>query len=230
MGIILDNEKNKAISVEFPLNGEWKFLRPPGHHEFAFDFVKVVKGKMHSKNPINSLIGSTSSKDYFCWQEPVSSPISGIVLQCANDWPDHDKNNLIKTIKRWYNATYKFKPEKRNGFIDIRPNAGNYLMIKSDDDFIVFLAHLKQHSLTVKIGDEIEVGQKLAEVGNSGNSTAPHLHMNLFDQMDDPIKAEVLPFVFRTYQERKNDGAWHNCNSSIPKVKSIISRTKQTIK
>ncbi len=42
--------ENEKTSIEFPLMGEWKYLRPPGHHPFAFDFVKTdEKRKNYSK-------------------------------------------------------------------------------------------------------------------------------------------------------------------------------------
>jgi len=33
-----------VISINPPLEGEWKFLCPPGHHPNAFDFVKRYLG------------------------------------------------------------------------------------------------------------------------------------------------------------------------------------------
>jgi len=215
-------------TIAFPLQGQWKFLRPPGHHQFAFDFIQVGKGKMHKEKAINFIFSSVPSERYLCWGKPVFSPIDGKVLHCSNDWPDHRNNNVIESIKRWYNATYKFKPEEKNGFLDIRPNAGNYLMIESDQGYIVFLAHLKYSSLTVSKGQRVNIGQKIGEVGNSGNSTAPHLHINLFDQMDDPIKSEVIPFVFDSYQELMSDDTWLTCNNSTPKVKSIVRHSVES--
>ena len=205
--------EKEVKTIAFPLEGQWNFLCPPGHHQFAFDFIRVQKGNVHTEKKINFIFRSIPSESYLCWGESIFSPINGTVLQCSNDWPDHAENSVIEMVKRWYNATYKFKPEKKDGFLDIRPNAGNYVMIQSNQGYIVFLAHMKRLSLTVSKGQSIKVGQKVGEVGNlgnSGNSTTPHLHINLFDQMDDPIKSKVLPFVFDSYQELKNDGTLGN--------------------
>ncbi len=44
-------------------------------------------------------------------------------------------------------------------------------------------------------------------VGNTGNATAPHIHINLFDQVDDLLRAQVVPFVFGGC-ERWDGKAW----------------------
>ncbi len=218
------SKQKDKISIAAPLTGQWKFLRPPGHHPFAFDFVKTDAGgrKTHNKTLLHFIFNKISAENYFCWEEPVFSPISGKVIRVANDWHDHKYTNLWNAIKIWYNATYKFRPVVENGILDIRPNAGNHVMIQSDTGYIVFLAHLKNNSIKVKQGQQVKQGEQLGLIGNSGNSTAPHLHINLFDQMDDPFTAEVLPFIFNEYTYLNSKGLWTHCIGSVPKVGSLI--------
>jgi len=66
------------------------------------------------------------------------------------------------------------------------------------------MAHLKQDSLRVATGDRVRRGQVLGEVGNSGNSTGPHLHIELLDECPDlpaigtiRMDASGVPFGFR---------------------------------
>ena len=40
-------------------------------------------------------------------------------------------------------------------------------------------AHLTQNSITVNVGDSVEAGSKIAKMGSSGSSTAPHLHLEI---------------------------------------------------
>jgi len=217
-------DEAEKISIEFPLKGEWKFLSPPGHHKFAFDFVKtdVNRKKYFKKNIVRYLIGSIPSKDYYCWEQPIYSPVDGVVLQTGVEWKDHQATNIWKTIRLWFNATYRTKVEEINGKLDLRPNVGNYVMIKARGGQIVFLAHLKCGSTVVERGETIEVGDLIGNVGNSGNSTAPHLHINIFDQMDDPYTAKVLPFVFNEYQELDSEKNWKKQKLKVPKVKSFV--------
>lgn len=212
------------ISIDFPLRGEWQFLRPPGHHPFAFDFVKSDKNrkKYSSFNRVKYFIGHIPANKYFCWEEPIYSPIDGTVIQVGVGYEDEQRTNIYKTILKWYNATYKFKPKEVNGRLDIRPNVGNYVMIQSKEGYIVFLAHIRNSSIKVKEGQFLESGDLIGSVGNSGNSTMPHLHINLFDQMRDPYSAKVIPFVFKKYMEINGKENWKTHTLNIPKVKSYI--------
>jgi hypothetical protein len=53
---------------------------------------------------------------------------------------------------------------------------GNYVFIQHADGKRTVYAHLKRFSVLVANGQNVVCGQKLGEVGSSGNSTGPHLH------------------------------------------------------
>lgn len=55
--------------------------------------------------------------------------------------------------------------------------AGNYVVVDCGD-FVVFLAHLRLGSIVVATGDKVQTGDPLAQMGNSGNSSEPHLHVH----------------------------------------------------
>jgi murein DD-endopeptidase MepM/ murein hydrolase activator NlpD len=64
----------------------------------------------------------------------------------------------------------------------------------------VALAHLRAGSIQVRAGDEVTVGPQLAECGNSGNSTQPHVHLQVMDG-PDPNVARGVPMLFRSFRE-----------------------------
>ncbi|MFX4228784.1 MAG: M23 family metallopeptidase [Porticoccaceae bacterium] len=55
--------------------------------------------------------------------------------------------------------------------------AGNHVAIDCGG-FFVFLAHLRRGSILVARGDSVETGDPLGQMGNSGNSSEPHLHVH----------------------------------------------------
>jgi murein DD-endopeptidase MepM/ murein hydrolase activator NlpD len=95
-------------------------------------------------------------------------------------------------------------------------------MLKHSSGVVAFLAHLQSGSVRVKPDQRLEAGDLLGAVGNFGNSTAPHLHVNLFDQVDDLLHAKVVPFIFRQY--RRWDGAqWTVMQNHLPCKGEVLS-------
>jgi len=54
---------------------------------------------------------------------------------------------------------------------------GNYLVLDLGGQRYVIFAHLKQGSARVGVGDVVERGQPIAQVGNSGSTSEPHLRV-----------------------------------------------------
>ena len=55
--------------------------------------------------------------------------------------------------------------------------AGNHVMLECDG-IHVLLAHFQNGSLCVQTGEIVQLGQPLGQVGNSGASSEPHLHIH----------------------------------------------------
>ncbi|MFD7629198.1 peptidoglycan DD-metalloendopeptidase family protein [Streptomyces sp. NPDC059851] len=73
---------------------------------------------------------------------------------------------------------------------------GNHVVLDLGDGTYALYGHLKRGSLRVRAGERVTAGQLIAECGNSGNSTEPHLHFQLMDG-PDPDTARGLPFRWR---------------------------------
>nr|HRK43165.1 M23 family metallopeptidase [Gemmobacter sp.] len=58
-------------------------------------------------------------------------------------------------------------------------DCGNGVAIQHDGGYETQYCHLKQGSLAVKPGDRVETGTHLGEIGLSGNTEFPHLHLTL---------------------------------------------------
>lgn len=56
----------------------------------------------------------------------------------------------------------------------------NAVQIAHPDGRVTVYAHLKKWSIPVSVGDSVSCGEKIGEMGSSGNSSAPHLHFGVY--------------------------------------------------
>ena len=73
--------------------------------------------------------------------------------------------------------------------------AGNHVILDIGGGHYVLYGHLKQGSLRVRPGEQVRRGQVLGQVGGSGNSGEPHLHL----QIQDKPTFDVEDRGIRTY-------------------------------
>lgn len=72
---------------------------------------------------------------------------------------------------------------------------GNYVVLEIGPGVFASYAHLQRGSVKVRAGDHVRRGQLLARLGQSGNSSAPHLHFQLSNAATFE-GSEGLPFLF----------------------------------
>jgi hypothetical protein len=75
---------------------------------------------------------------------------------------------------------------------------GNMLVVDIGGGAYAFYAHLQRGSLKAKLGDRVTAGEVLGVVGNTGNSSGPHLHFHLMDG-PSPLDANGLPYAFTSF-------------------------------
>lgn len=204
-------------------------LRPPGHHPYALDFMKVGKDRRHffRRTFPGYLLSRIPAKNFYSFGEPTFSPFDGVVIRVSDGWKDREVTSFLNTISIWFNATFLFRPKINGSEVDIRPNAGNHVMIQSATGQVAFLAHMRCGSIKVTTGQVITAGQLIGEVGNSGNTTAPHLHFNIFDQADDLLHSMVVPFTFKRF-DRWNGKSWEVMENKIPRKHELVRSREDT--
>jgi hypothetical protein len=84
--------------------------------------------------------------------------------------------------------------------------AGNYVAINCGD-FFVILAHLRQGSIAVATGDRVRTGAFLGQMGNSGNTSEPHLHLHAQRGLpaEAPLAGEPLWLTINNRFPVRND-------------------------
>ena len=78
---------------------------------------------------------------------------------------------------------------------------GNTILISHGDDIFTYYCHLSK--VFVKKGQNVEQGQLIGCVGNSGRSKGPHLHLELIidKKLHDPIKFFVERPLLNRFKE-----------------------------
>jgi murein DD-endopeptidase MepM/ murein hydrolase activator NlpD len=155
-----------------PLAGEARIAQ-----RFATDWIKIGPdgGVFHGD--------STKNANWYGYGTSVIAVADGIVTEV--------KDGIIENVPMSPTMAVP---------ITLETVGGNHVILDLGDGVYAFYAHLQPGSLKVKLGDKVKRGQILGLLGNSGNSTAPHLHFHLTDG-SSPLGAEGIPFVFETFEQ-----------------------------
>lgn len=83
-------------------------------------------------------------------------------------------------------------------FIPLEEGDGNHVVIDLGNGNFALYAHMKKGTITVQQGDFVTRGQVLGLLGNSGNTSAPHLH---FHMMTGPstFGSDGIPYMIYQY-------------------------------
>ena len=216
----MTDELAAAVVVDLPLRGEWvagtsPADRIPSHgtdvlaQRYAFDFVRMDRrGRLYPGGQLRAGLVGVPLGAVYGYGQPIHAPLDGIVVASHDGIPEPQRIFLAAVIARVARNTLTFRPG--HGFDRL---AGNHVIVRSGDVFAAF-AHLATGSVRVTPGQTLVRGDVIGLVGHTGNSTAPHLHVQLMDG-PDPRTAHGLPCAFRVYDVER-DGRWERVERGIP--------------
>jgi len=127
-------------------------------------------------------------QDFPGYGEPVRSPVDGVVVRVVRRRRDHWSRTS------WPALGY-FLIEGFREILGPSQVLGNHVIIRAGARHYAAVAHLRRGSVLVRRGHLVRAGDQIAECGNSGNSTEPHVHMQVMDH-PNPLFAAGVPFVF----------------------------------
>ena len=154
--------KNKYI---MPVKEEW-FIFWGGTNElinyhyayasqrYAYDLVIMKDGQSYKDTTIRN-------ENYYAFNKEVVAPADGQVVKVIDNVADNIPGEMNES----------------------QP-AGNYVVIEHQNNEYSMLAHFKQHSIQVKVGDSVKQGQVVGLCGNSGNSSEAHIHFQVMNSED----------------------------------------------
>lgn len=102
--------------------------------------------------------------------------------------------------------------------ITLETVGGNHVILDLGAGHFAFYAHLQPGKIRVKTGDHVKRGQVLAALGNSGNSTEPHLHFHICN-LNSPLAAEGLPYAL-TFETQGSGMEWKRSAATTPERRS----------
>lgn len=175
---------------------------------FAIDWMQV-------DNQGRLFVGEESVlENWVGYGKPVFATASGVVTQMENNLPDQVPGTL---------------PDPNS--INLNNVDGNHVVIDHGGSLFTFYAHLQPGSVGVNVGDSVQTGDQLGLLGNTGNTSAPHMHLHIMTG-PSPLGSDGIPFVFdgfsfeaQTTLENRNDAL--DGAASLPTVAERINDPRQ---
>ena len=108
---------------------------------------------------------SKDNRSYHCFGVEAHAIADGAVVEVKDGIPENMPRN-----------------EKPAVPITLETVAGNHVNLDLGGGVYAMYAHLQPGSIRVKVGDKVTAGQVIGLVGNTGNSSEPHLHFQLMNR------------------------------------------------
>lgn len=187
-----------SIDLDYPFHGRWLVQNSPANRvpshgtnlfasAYAIDFVPVAANGATAPITARSLFGVEHPGLFPGFGRDVLAPIDGVVLAVHAGEPDHRAYRGLPSVR--YALT-----QGRRAAAGWRALAGNHVLIDAAG-VIVALCHLQQGSVRVQPGQRVRAGEVVAQCGNSGNSTEPHVHVQATDD-PDVARARAVRITF----------------------------------
>jgi hypothetical protein len=151
---------------------------------FAIDWVKLGDdGKTYRGDP-------KDNRNYYAFGSEALAVADGTVREVKDGIPLNIPGPTSRAVP-----------------ITLETVGGNHVIIDIGNGCYAFYAHLQPGSLRVKVGDKVRRGQILGLVGNTGNSTEPHLHFHI-SNASSPLGSEGLPYELRSFEVEGQGLGW----------------------
>jgi murein DD-endopeptidase MepM/ murein hydrolase activator NlpD len=193
--------KNPVVAISSPLLGEdWAAANGPsntsnhrraltpinGHayisQRFAIDWVQVYPdGKTYQGDP-------SDNKNYRAYGTEIHAVADGVVTQVGDGIPQNTPGAKSLAVP-----------------ITLETIGGNHVIMDIGNGLFAFYAHMQPGSLRVKVGDKVTRGQVLGLLGNTGNSSEPHLHFQICNANSE-LGSEGLPYAFASFEVQGKAG------------------------
>ncbi len=155
-----------------------------GHKNFSNAFATDLRGLdetyAEQKNDADENASAAG------WDREILAPAAGTVVYVRNDVPTNPNPPGKEPDDNWYAKLYDL----------VMAYAGNCVIIDHGNSEYSVTMHMQPGSVTVKVGNRVSTGQVVGRLGNSGDTTGPHLHYQL-QSGPELLPYQSLPFRFQ---------------------------------
>ncbi len=200
-----------------PLRGRnWLAVNGPGNSSVHRRGVFAVEGRARIAqrfaadwvmvdNQGRTLVGDPDdNSSYLAYGEAVYAVADATVVAVRDDIPENVPGLTSRAVP-----------------VTLDTLAGNYVVLDVHDGRFVFYAHLQPGSIPVLAGDTVAAGQLIGRVGNSGNSTEPHLHFHVAD--GPTLASEGLPYTFQRFELIRRDTSVETRRDELPLHNALVN-------
>lgn len=187
-----------AMDIAYPFAGRWLVRNSPANRvpshgtrrlatSYAIDFVPLGRGRSSAPLTLQTLFLPEPPERFAGFGQEILAPVAGTVVAVHDTEDDHDAYRGLPSIG------YALTQGRRAG-AGWPALAGNHIFIEAGGN-VVALCHLQRGSARVRPGQAVGAGAIIASCGNSGNSTEPHLHLQVIDDRSVE-RARAVPVTF----------------------------------
>jgi Peptidase family M23 len=165
-----------AVAIDLPLEGEWAMIAGGRSTLLSHHYRHPhVRNANDFARLVNGQAFTGDPEHHASWHsfgQPVLAPAHGTVVSVRDDLAEEPVG----------------APGK---------GEGNAIVLDIGGGHYVVLEHLQQGSALVRAGQSVTRGQRIAAVGNTGESLSPHLHLQIQDRPSlDDDEVRTFPMVF----------------------------------
>lgn len=194
--------RQEDTAVQAPVRGRWSAMNSPGTRvpshgiqvygqAYAIDLVHEPSDRHRPKFAWWPLTRRAAAFPAF--GQPVFAATGGVVVRAHQRERDHWSRNS------WPALVYVLVEGVLRELTGPSRVLGNHVIVDVGNGVYTAYAHLQRGSLRVAKGQRVKAGEHIADCGNSGNSTEPHLHFHLMDH-PSVLVAAGLPVAFDHYE------------------------------
>lgn len=147
------------------------------------EIMKMVYVKSDGKVENKEVIKEETTEEYIkriCkFRKPVTGKVSSRYGIRESKYKNVSKNHTGIDIAATTGTNIYSAIEGTVVEVSSQGNYGKHLKIQSSKDYNIVTLYAHCSKILVKKGDKVKIGQKIAKVGSTGNTTGPHLHFEI---------------------------------------------------